>query len=967
MIYTPYDDLKSLYLWLDSSDQLDGLDSAIGSTGTWFDKSPNKFVFTNNDPNTAPNNGDFNGGKFISLLSGSAAAAAGNLSYGGINNFPSEFHIFVYGMTRTNTNDYGRILHASSTSGDSFDFSFVKFTTTNVGGTGNGDMTNAFEFNYSGGSAVNSVGTAVTEQINSQYVERPAVMEVYRDASEIGASTNGGAYETTSTLFSPSDSYTLTLNQDYDGNNGNARIFDLLIFNRRLSVLESQKVQSFLMNKTSGSGASLPDAHPYKFSQAVSETRFNDSNLISPREPILFCELHLDHCFNKYGSTSGFSNCTAAGDDADACFNTISTCQDKNNYSRYVKKFVFCQEVGVGFEGRLPDAPQCLISAKQAPVEIMPTKGVSVRANVTIKLRDFISNDKGIDPNFRSRNYIASSKGTYFSKLIARNPFYVGRTVKIYYGYLDSDGFIQSYSGRKEYIIESMALDNDICTIKAKDPLSLSDALKSEAPVSYDHVLMDDLSHGVNHHVKVETAAGIQLTGNSLIVRFGSNNTLGYMRINEEIIKYRVDTSSSTDSDHHLELLSGFRGNWGTVEAEHVAGDSVQACLSFGDYQDSATGVSLRDAAFQLLTGSDYANIPSSYVNNTQGGNNSWVDESTQWLSSYNINAIISEPEQVNSIISRFAKQLGVNFYYDDTYNQIVMRTETPQLNANLIPEVTDQHIVRDSFKFIDSSKQRISRVFYYYNMVNHVEDRDDAKNYRNLQVSIDSDAETTNEYNQKAIKTIYADGVIESATASSMSQRMLSRYRSPPKSVVFSLDASFQTINDDGSLALMTTGCHFNLTTKDIVDSFGEPISLRMQCTSLQFDYVKQIYTVKALQIGSANYNPCILADANNPTANDSVFAEKFYAEFTILDGGAGYSVNDSLSLTGGNGTGFTVTVTAVNSGVVTALSVSDYGDGYVTSDVIGDSGGLSIRLTSVSPKTSIASAPVAEPFLII
>ena len=963
MIYTPYDDLKSLYLWLDHTDRQDGLDTILDG-GKWIDKSANKLVFSNDDPATSPIGRSFNLGKQLTLLDGNALAAAGSASYGGINNFPSNFHIFIFGRTRVNANNYGRIFHASSTVSDSFDFSFVDFTQTDSPSSGSGDMSNAFEFNYSG--TPSSVGTYVVNQINSSFVETPALFEVYCDGSEIGTTINAQSYQTVASLFVPSSQYTITLNTDYSGNKGNADIFDFIIFNRRLTAAEAQKVQGYLLHKNQKESL-LPNNHPYRFSPAISETRWNDSNIVSPREPVLFCELHLDHCFNKYGSTSGFSNCTAAGDDGDACFNTISTCQDKNNYSNVKKKFVFCQEVGVGFEGRVSDAPQCLISAKQAPVEIMPTKGISVRANVTIKLRDFISNDKGIDPYFSSRNYIASNKGTYFSKLIARNPFYVGRTVKIYYGYLDSDGFIQSYNGRKEYIIESMSLDKDVCTIKAKDPLSLTDALKSEAPESFDHVLIADLSHGVNHHVKIETAEGTQVTSGALTYRFGFNNTYGYMRINEEIIKYRVDTSSSTITDHHLELLSGFRGNWGTVEADHAAGDSVQACLSFGDYQDSATGVSLRDVAYKLLTFPEYADIDGSRINNTLGGNNSWFDESTQWLSSYNINAIISEPEQVNSIISRFAKQLGVNFYYDDTYNQIVMRTETPQLNANLIPEVTDQHIVRDSFKFIDSSKQRISRVFYYYNMVNHVEDRDDAKNYKNLQVSVDSDAETSNEYNQKAIKTIYADGVIESATASSMSQRMLSRYRSPPKSVVFSLDASFQTINDDGSLALMTTGCHFNLTTKDIVDSFGEPISLRMQCTSLQFDYVKQIYTVKALQIGSANYNPCVLADANNALSSDSVFAEKFYAEFTIVDGGAGYSVNDSLSLTGGNGTGFTVTVTAVNSGVATALSVSEYGTGYVSSDVIGDSGGLSIRLTSVSAKTSIASAPVAEPFLII
>ena len=75
--------------------------------------------------------------------------------------------------------------------------------------------------------------------------------------------------------------------------------------------------------------------------------------------------------------------------------------------------------------------------------------------------------------------------------------------------------------------------------------------------------------------------------------------------------------------------------------------------------------------------------------------------------------------------------------------------------------------------------------------------------------------------------------------------------------------------------------------------------------------------------------------------------------AAASIEGGGTGYSVANDLATTGGTGTGLKVNVTTVNSGVVTAITISedDIGYGYSIDDVLtitGGGGNATIKLTA-------------------
>jgi len=97
--------------------------------------------------------------------------------------------------------------------------------------------------------------------------------------------------------------------------------------------------------------------------------------------------------------------------------------------------------------------------------------------------------------------------------------------------------------------------------------------------------------------------------------------------------------------------------------------------------------------------------------------------------------------------------------------------------------------------------------------------------------------------------------------------------------------------------------------------------------------------------KISVAKVAPYLAPMLNKPNTID--------AAASISAGGTGYSVANDLATTGGTGTGLKVNVTTVNSGVVTAITISedDIGYGYSVGDVLtisGSGGNATITLTA-------------------
>ena len=102
------------------------------------------------------------------------------------------------------------------------------------------------------------------------------------------------------------------------------------------------------------------------------------------------------------------------------------------------------------------DAIPCLrFYFNYPPAEITAGKGLGLRAVCAITMQDFPHSDIRIDPYVSERTYIPINRGTYFGKLKARNPFYNGRIMRVYSGYLDKTDHLMLLILRLEHTLLS--------------------------------------------------------------------------------------------------------------------------------------------------------------------------------------------------------------------------------------------------------------------------------------------------------------------------------------------------------------------------------------------------------------------------------------------------------------------------------------------------------------------------------
>jgi len=1046
-LFTPYHLYDNLLLWLDGTDPNandgDGVPVQDKPLYQWVDKSQNKYVFEQNTAADAPTY-DLANKRLV--FDGTEHLACAN-----IDNFPQVFNMYVVASITYTASTATNVIVSCDSADTESDWTFVQEKDSD-------EIEPKFTFQDVDG-ATQTATSSVTVTNGA-----PAIFEVLADGRfsfsvqyvDVNNANNYGGAEASQIKLD--NDVVINLMKNIAGEETSGTIYEVLIFDALLSRHNRWAIQGYLKHKynlsiSETAAAGLTDVmqagtdnnndplavHPYRNNPPLTgatklvnaannneeETLNNiyqNSHKLTPRVPMQYVRLSLDFCDNAFGNNTFPSACTADSS-AQPCFNTRETCQALQAYrldSSGKRQYVFSQEMGDRLTGVEKYAHSALISVSSAPTEIVPTKGISLRSNVTIKLRDFMSTDTDTDDHAASRSYITTDQGSYFEKFLARNPHYVGRTVEVFDGYVAYDGSIQTQDGKKKYIIDSMFLDRDVLTIKCKDPMTLADELKAKIPKPSGFSLAESLNTSTHNHINLKKD-DIPLVGSSspdkalVTAEFGADNATGFVRINDEILGYRVDVSGSQAA---LDITS--RNQWGTkgnTEAYDVD-DSIQKCLFFGthtglDGGGNVVGETINNVAYEMLvTG---AGVPAAACNNETGGIYSWVDEKTNWLDTFKINMILSEPKEVNKQLSQLGSMVGVNFFYDDLSSQIVMRAETPEITTDSIVRVTDDHIVEDSYKLIKADKDRISRVYYYYNLRNSTDDKDKPKSFKNLYVNIDSDSETDFEYAKESNKVIYGWGVKDSSVATSVSQRILNRFKKTPISCSFKLDASYDQLS---------TGDHFYLSTRHITDIYGEQkIQTEMQVLSTKFDSKKQQFLIKAKQFrfGTLNRGRVTVndiggfnkANADNTSegfnslnntngglgteqspylgvratgsfiSNDAnrAASSRTFISASVINGGANFQNTSTIAaseVTADQGTGLTLTATA-SGGVVQSVAITsnpatgsnlgdashlNYFDGQIVTcvDGVNNGGGaatgLQLRL-NVSAKMSGGQEP--------
>ena len=566
---------------------------------------------------------------------------------------------------------------------------------------------------------------------------------------------------------------------------------------------------------------------------------YTDSLIKMGRQPFSYVEIDLDFCANAFG----VAPCTAAGSGDAKCYNTIATCQDTPNFTKTTKTYRFCSPNGAKVPQGL-DAIPCLKSISITPAEITAGKGLGLRAACSVSFQDFPHSDIRIDPYVSERTYKPIERGTFFGKLKARNPFYNGRVMRVYNGFLNDDGsFDVDNFQRRTYVIEQWnGIDaNGITSITGKDILKLASDERAVCPRPSVGKITLDMTTGT-------TSINLTPTG------VGSDyDASGYVRIGQEVMSY----TRSGDT------LTVVRAKKGTTASTHKQGDTVQLCKEFA-------GETAQDIAYDLLV--NFANVDPVYINKPD-----WDSEQTAYLPRL-YNTLITTPTGVSKLLSELSEQIGFFMFWDEVDELIRFQTIRPNSPSETVHQLdSDYHIIADSLKTQDIVDDRVNEVWVYYGIIDHAKNLTDDANYSNLYIASNANDQSEVYNNDIRIKKIVSRWITDGAAAIELGQRYLERFALSPIQADFMLDAK------DSAISL---GDFVEIESKQNQNYDGSPLAILMQVikrlerqtgttwafTARQFAFSSNLNPVRQIFIDGSV--PSELLDLDLKAAHDARFA---------------------------------------------------------------------------------------------
>jgi hypothetical protein len=473
------------------------------------------------------------------------------------------------------------------------------------------------------------------------------------------------------------------------------------------------------------------------------------------REPLQVVELVQPLCALSFG----VAPCTAVGD---KCWNTDATCKDVANLDltdEIAIRFVAPAANRALASGFQPStAIPALVSVQAAPTVLNVGAGnedlspLGLRAVAQVAIRDFPSNDVGFDPYLSDRAYDPVTRGSFWTKWLARNPFHVGYTLRIYDGFF---GDALSAMIKREYSIERIDLSRDAVQITAKDILRR---------VTDTDVTAPDLSRGALASAITSSEASLTVAGAAL----DDYPASGWVRIGDEIIAY---TSRAT-SGSNIAFSGLTRARLGTVAAAHSQGDRVQRVLAYVDQPFS-------DIIYDLLT--TWGGIPAGFIDKTD-----WDDEFAEWRELYRFTAYLSDPVSVQRLVGELCQQGLANVWWDERVQKILFRAQRPNFAPDTITQ--EGEIVADSVVVTEHPNQRASQVYVYHSLRSPVLPLGEKSSYASAEAFIDVDKER--QYGEAQVKEIFCRWVRTGVIARSLGSAYLLRFRDVRRHITFNLTA---------------------------------------------------------------------------------------------------------------------------------------------------------------------------------
>jgi hypothetical protein len=484
-------------------------------------------------------------------------------------------------------------------------------------------------------------------------------------------------------------------------------------------------------------------------------------------------ELDCDRCTLTYG----VSPCTATGGAGEECYNTFRTCQDKANFAKGSHTYRF---IGRGTPIAAGELLRPYIEREQnVPTEIDPEKGLAMRAKLSFSLRDEPDSDTEQDPYIANR--AAAAGGTFWTRLLARNPNLAGRAARNKRLYIEpGDTYTLS---DPDWVSESYIIDavngpdrSGLLQVVLKDPLKLADRVKMPAPT--DGELTGDIT---------DTALSCTVTAGEG-AQYGSS---GYIRIGEEVIQF---TLRATDT---LSWPStAYRGKFGTTAAAHSTDDRVQLCQVW-------SGAAVDDVLEEMLNAAGIAD-----------GSIDLAGMATEvgiWYPTYTITVCLTEPESISKLLAEMCVILQAVMWWDPIEQKVMFKALRPLSPLSAAPPLlTDEaNFIQDSLHIERQEDKRLTQVLVWYAPISATANPGEWTSYARGYVAVDPDAESANEYDDVRQKAIYARFLDETSdqAAAELAIRLLQWNRDTPVVIRAKLDPKDTDVEIGGQADVETFG----------------------------------------------------------------------------------------------------------------------------------------------------------------
>lgn len=452
------------------------------------------------------------------------------------------------------------------------------------------------------------------------------------------------------------------------------------------------------------------------------------------------------------------------------------------------------------------------------PTRMNPGSGLGFRGSVKIKFKDF--------------NY--GSAGTYWGRLLANNPFYLDRKLKIYTGFYDGVTFDWANFKEKLYFIKKIQGPDSrgYVTITAHDPLTLLDGDQSLIPTTPDAKLGAAITSSQTGTIDITDNTGFSATG-------------GTADFDGEFVTY--SGVSGVDS-----IVVTARGAFGSEAKSHSLNDPVSNCYG---YNTSNVVDVIRDLIESYSPIDDAAYLPDT----------DWDTQRDEFLPNADAIGVYTAGTPIKEEIEKLCEYYRLSVWWDDEDQQIKLvhigplASTTKRININEHILDVGEDVKRDPTK-------AVTETIVYYGRRDHSKDDDDPNNYSEWYVTPNATAETG--HGKAKVKEIFAKNIPASgnSSASTLADRVNAQYEYGDIAYQFRLD-----IKD----ADLKVGDIVEAYTNKIQGTDGQPVPTSF--IVVERDLIKgTVYQYRALRTGFAlgsNYRriaPDSLAAVTYSTATD-------------------------------------------------------------------------------------------------